>query len=536
MPIRYVDVLTVEQALIKAGNGHKFQIRAIVIMSLQYMVAGMFHIAITELYFHQTQYKCIDQQYNIYQCNEVEFCKQYYRDDIDKEKITFASQLGDIIQFFQLVCDDKIIILILITSYYLGGCIGSLYYGEQMEIRQGRQSIMIETLALLGFTCCLTILIPNAYLLSVALFFANFFLRGFLNSSMILFFEISSENLQKLSPSILLTAYGIGTIISPVIIDSFQLNWQQSMLILFGGPAVMFSVLIKFMQESPRMLVIKKKYHQAKIVLQIISQCNGREMPKDWMLEDEVRVKELKDKMQEITQQFGVKEVAKGYNFSSIFRYNSTRVRMFCLLYLYSVIIIGQFQTSKEIDAFSRLDRQKTELLLSTVATVGYLISGYASLNYNRKDVLKIVLGVSAMFNFLYAVFPIFQLSTNAIALMSFYDRLMHTIIMMILIMSRLVLSFGCAFINIYALEVFPTSLRHYGFSGMVFLTEFLFIFQETYVVFCHTFGLNTSIGMFFLLLFGILTLNKLRETYDQPLKENVEELNDELLNNVYVL
>lgn len=41
---------------------------------------------------------------------------------------------------------------------------------------------------------------------------------------------------------------------------------------------------------------------------------------------------------------------------------------------------------------------------------------------------------------------------------------------------------------------------------------------------------------MFFLLLFGILTLNKLRETYDQPLKENVEEMNDELLNNVYVL
>lgn len=39
------------------------------------------------------------------------------------------------------------------------------------------------------------------------------------------------------------------------------------MLILFGGPAVMFSVLIKFMQESPRMLVIKKKYHEAKIVL-----------------------------------------------------------------------------------------------------------------------------------------------------------------------------------------------------------------------------------------------------------------------------
>lgn len=93
--------------------------------------------------------------------------------------------------------------------------------------------------------------------------------------------------------------------------------------------------------------------------------------------------------------------------------------------------------------------------MLATVATTGYLISGYASLNYNRKDVLKIVLGVSAMFNFLFAVFPIFQLSTNAIALMSFYDRLMHTIIMMILIMCRLILSFGCAFINVKIINIY---------------------------------------------------------------------------------
>lgn len=41
-------------------------------------------------------------------------------------------------KFYDLVCGKKIQILILITAYYLGGAMGSLYYGEQMELRQGR--------------------------------------------------------------------------------------------------------------------------------------------------------------------------------------------------------------------------------------------------------------------------------------------------------------------------------------------------------------------------------------------------------------
>jgi hypothetical protein len=77
------------------------------------------------------------------------------------------------------------------------------------------------------------------------------------------------------------------------------------------------------------------------------------------------------------------------------------------------------------------------------------LISGYAALNYKRKDALKMVLCVSSLFNFLYAILPVIKLSTNAISLISFYDRLIHSVIMMILVMGRLVLSFGCGIINV---------------------------------------------------------------------------------------
>lgn len=48
------------------------------------------------------------------------------------------------------------------------------------------------------------------------------------------------------------------------------------MLLLFGLPAVLFSVLIKFMQESPRILVIRRKFTEARLIINYISSVNER--------------------------------------------------------------------------------------------------------------------------------------------------------------------------------------------------------------------------------------------------------------------
>ena len=55
--------------------------------------------------------------------------------------------------------------------------------------------IMLESLLLMGLACCACIVAPSLYLIAVGFFFVNFFQRGFFNASLILFFEISSENL-----------------------------------------------------------------------------------------------------------------------------------------------------------------------------------------------------------------------------------------------------------------------------------------------------------------------------------------------------
>lgn len=60
------------------------------------------------------------------------------------------------------------------------------------------------------------------------------------------------------------------------------------MLLLVGAPAVLLSVLIKFMKESPRILNNRGKFDDAKYVLNYIAIVNGRQLPADWILDDEV--------------------------------------------------------------------------------------------------------------------------------------------------------------------------------------------------------------------------------------------------------
>lgn len=77
-------------------------------------------------------------------------------------------------------------------------------------------------------------------------------------------------------------------------------------------------------------------------------------------------------------------------------------------------------------------------------------MSGYASLNYLRKDVIKAILILGAIFHFLIASLPLLILNKTANELISFYDKLVYTFIMMVLVMCRLTLSFAYGFINVY--------------------------------------------------------------------------------------
>ena len=126
---------------------------------------------------------------------------------------------------------------------------------------------MLETLLFMGIACCAAIFSPSLYILSLAFFACNFFQRGFFNSSIILFFEISSENLQKLGPPILLAFRGVGEMIIPFLINWLGFGWRYTMLFCIGVPVIVSSLFMKFMKESPRILVNRREFDKARDVI-----------------------------------------------------------------------------------------------------------------------------------------------------------------------------------------------------------------------------------------------------------------------------
>ena len=133
---------------------------------------------------------------------------------------------------------------------------------------------------------------------------------------------------------------------------------------------------------------------------------------------------------------------------------------------------------------------------------MGFLGSAYAALNQPRKLTLKAVIVFSSIFTFTDAILPMFFGNTSTTQL-DVFGHIGYSIRMMVLMMTRIILSFGLSFLNVYVLEVFPTSVRHYSLSLLVFITEFIFIFYQPYTHLFESIGLNRSIGTCIALLIG---------------------------------
>ena len=93
-------MLTVEQALIKAGNGHTFQRRVLFFIGVQYLLAGGLHMCISSLFMRhppRNRFPCMKEGL-IHSCSERAYCET----DYDYEP---AEQFGSITRDFDLVCD-----------------------------------------------------------------------------------------------------------------------------------------------------------------------------------------------------------------------------------------------------------------------------------------------------------------------------------------------------------------------------------------------------------------------------------------------
>ena len=146
------------------------------------------------------------------------------------------------------------------------------------------------------------------------------------------------------------------------------------------------------------------------------------------------------------------------------------------------MIIVGViwsiFSLSYFISAFSQINPNHgipfNIALAGVVEIVAYMVSILTSLNYHRLFFIKRLVVVAGVIHLCYYfVDPSVE-----------YHGLSKVIVMTLNISVRVIVSVGNPFLAIYALELFPTSIRHFALGMLGFITKLMYMVSTYFDVF----------------------------------------------------
>ncbi|KAL4508170.1 hypothetical protein ABPG72_021543 [Tetrahymena utriculariae] len=517
--------VSVEAALFLCGNAHKYQFKVIMLMSLTCLVAAFLNMGFPYL-FDTPEVAC----YNSSQTNEQAIyctvenaCSQntnyYYPDQNSSKSLT---------EQFDLICSEDSYEGISGALLLLGGCIGSLYYADSTE-KAGRQRVIKECMWIMAISSLIATFSINIYMFSLCLLFFGIGFRAFFNACIIYLTETTSNTIRQLAPNILSIGWALGQIII-AFLAMINTSWYYFTFIYTAIPLLVLITFSRTIVESPRYLIMKKKFQEAKAAVISISKINFRPLPENLMLQEEVKQQAFKDNfdkifggnkiMQQEQQNQGLIKT-KVHSFKCLFEYNSLRIRTIILTYLWCLLSFAYFVSAFSIEHFAG-NVHFNLIGMGIGELVAYLYSGYISLRYPRKDIIRGILFTAGVIHLAFFIFLTLDTANSLVKIITFVS----------IIALRLAISTGNCVFNVYIAEVYPTSIRHYAFGYFGFATKFIAIFAPPFVQLCESLGTNPFIPLSIFFFVGIPMLSKLRETFEQALKEQVEEEESVFLQN----
>lgn len=155
----------------------------------------------------------------------------------------------------------------------------------------------------------------------------------------------------------------------------------------------------------------------------------------------------------------------KHHSYMSLFNYNSIRIRVLIVGGIWSVFSLSYF-----ISANSHINPDRSIpfniALAGVVEIIAYFLSILTSLNLGRVYVIKRLLIIAGVIHIFYFF----------IGPLNMYHGFSKVIVMTFDIGVRLTVSVGNTFLAIYAIELFPTSIRHFSLGMLGFITKLMYM------------------------------------------------------------
>lgn len=200
------------------------------------------------------------------------------------------------------------------------------------------------------------------------------------------------------------------------------------------------------------------------------------------------------------------------HSYLSLFRYKSIRIRVFSIMYIWAVISLSYFTSANSL----LNDRKSISFnlaLAGAIEVIAYLAAMSMSLNAQRLVFIKNLLIYSGIVHVLfYFVRPIHE-----------YGGFGRLVIMSADILIRISMSMGNVFMLIFAIETFPTAIRHFALGLLGFATKSMYVVSIRFISFWGERDIHPDFIIGILLLGGLATIGKLRETKGHAMRDYLE-------------
>ena len=465
--------LSLEKAIIKAGNAHTYQKRLILLFGVQWMLCSMVFCVNNYLFQHPIDL-CSNKNTEPFVCTDEQACSGEY-------EYGFSEQSpASLTTEFSLICGQASYQDLGESAIFLGAIIGSLYYAD-IQTRKGRLFALYQTMSLAGFALMASVLSFNIIFNIVALFLVNFGTFAFMNTSLPFFMEISSENLRLFGPNIFFMFWALGQIMMSIVL-SITTSWRLISFGVLGVPFFITAFFFQFVKDSPRYLVHLKRFGDAKVSIQNMAKINERPLPDYKLAEEHLDIMSTYSPGHEQSLLDEDKTKSKPRTIFTLFKYPSLKKPCWCLCAIYVLLSIPHQGNLIALTHFSN-DGPQSLMTCGIIELFSYIISAYCCLNFRRKMILK------TTFVCIGSVYILF-LTTGQIA--SEID-IHHSdgFSILLLLIGRISTSVGFATLNIYITEVIPTSVRHFAYALYTAVTSFAYIFLDNFIISMRSAGFH---------------------------------------------
>ncbi|CAM1332661.1 Uncharacterised protein g10929 [Pycnogonum litorale] len=190
-----------------------------------------------------------------------------------------------IIDKWTLVCDRDILISTSTSIYMAGLTLGVLIFGQVSDTLGRKKTIMISLI--ISAICSVSIAFSTYFPVFILLrAIVGGTLYGCITTAFCLLMEVSSNDARALYGTLFHFGFAAGMMLLPLIAYTVK-NWVYIQFII-STPYLLLIAFVCFLPESPKWLIIKRRYAEAVKIIKLAARLNGRNIPEDSKIEETV--------------------------------------------------------------------------------------------------------------------------------------------------------------------------------------------------------------------------------------------------------